>query len=173
MNPNPKILAALAYLPTGLESILKVAALPTTSISTTIVYVLTAADGTKAAGTMWKRVAGAWIQQTAIPVDADDYEGDATTYITFFTYSDRPTMHGSGYAQRKTAVGQIDIWTTGNPRPVIVAVETRLREAKIKSPGNVPCASFDKENGVAWRHGYVEFSMSEAVNLEVADGYGS
>ena len=173
MNPNPKILAALAYLPTGLESILKVAALPTTGISTTIVYVLTAADGAKAAGTMWKRIAGAWVQQSAIPVEYRDYEGSATTYITFFTYSDRPTMHGSGYVRRKTAVGQIDVWSTGNVRPVIAAIETRLREAKIKSPGNVPDASFDKTDGAAWYHGYVEFSTSEDALLEVVDGFGS
>lgn len=47
-------------LPIG--AVLAVAALPTTNISDTTVYVLTATDGAKAAGTMWRRVSGAWAQ---------------------------------------------------------------------------------------------------------------
>lgn len=172
MNPNPKILAALAFLPTGLQPILKVAALPTENIDTSVVYVLTAADGTKPKDSMWLRVGSSWVQQYAIPVEYRDYEGSATTYITFFTYSDRPTLHAGGYVLRETAVGQIDIWTTGNIRPIIAAVKERLRGANIKCQGAVPDASFDKENGVAWYHGYVEFAISEVVETEVPIGYG-
>ncbi len=47
-------------LPIG--AVLAVAALPITGISDTTVYVLTAADGERDAGTMWRRVSGAWAQ---------------------------------------------------------------------------------------------------------------
>lgn len=172
MNANPQILAALV-IPTGCEDILRVAALPTTGIDTSIVYVLTAADGTKAAGTLWKRIAGAWVEQTAIPVEYQHYDGGATTYITFFVYAETATMAASGRVKRRTATGRIDIHTTGDKQPVYDAVRKRLRDNGIKSPGGVPDASFDIVNDVEWRHAYVEFRISEDVDEEVASGYGS
>ncbi|MEG0743024.1 MAG: hypothetical protein RR521_12395, partial [Clostridia bacterium] len=47
-------------LPIG--AVVAVAALPTAGISNTTVYVLTATDGARAAGTMWRRVSDAWAQ---------------------------------------------------------------------------------------------------------------
>jgi hypothetical protein len=172
MNANPYILAALV-IPTGYEDTQRVAALPTEGIDTSIVYVLTADDGEKAAGTLWKNVAGEWAEQTAVPVEYQHYDGGAKTYITFFVYAETETLAASGRVKRRTATGQIDIWTTGDKQPVYDAVRKHLRESGIKSPGGVPDASFDIINDEPWFHALVEFSISEDVDAEVASGYGS
>lgn len=172
MNPNPILMTALAYIPTGLQNIAKATALPTEDIDPAIVYVLTAADGGKPAGSMWLRVADAWVQQTAIPCRHRKYAGTATTYITFFAYADRPTLHASGKIRRITATGQIDLWTTSDIRPLYDYVTERLRAAGIKSPGGVPDASVGVEDDATWYHGYIEFGISEDVDKEVPGGYG-
>jgi len=172
MNPNPKLMAALAYIPAGLQNIAKVASLPMEDIDPSVVYVLTAADGDKPAGSMWLWVTDEWVQQTAIPQRHRKYNGSATTYITFFTYSERPTLSASGKTIRMTATGQIDLWTTGDIRPLYDYVVERLRLAGIKSPGGVPDASVDNADNVTWYHGYIEFSISEVVDKEAAGGYG-
>ena len=45
---------------TAISAVHAVAALPTTGIDTFAVYVLTAADGEKGAGTMWRKLNGTW-----------------------------------------------------------------------------------------------------------------
>ena len=47
-------------LPIG--KVLTVATLPTGGIDATAVYVLTAEDGEKASGTMWRQISGEWVQ---------------------------------------------------------------------------------------------------------------
>ena len=53
----------VASLPIG--NVLAVTALPASGVDTTAVYVLTAADGDKTAGTMWRQISGEWVQYGA------------------------------------------------------------------------------------------------------------
>lgn len=67
-----------------------------------------------------------------VPVQFQHYSGDASTYITFFTYLDKPEQHAD---DRETITGyyvQIDIWSKADYTELVKQVHERMTSAGFK-----------------------------------------
>ena len=69
------------------------------------------------------------LQKIGVPVRFQTYTGTADTYITFFTYLDKP----EGYADDVEYVNgyyvQVDVWSKGNYTDLVNAVHEKMLAA--------------------------------------------
>ncbi|WP_026673615.1 hypothetical protein [Alkalihalobacterium bogoriense] len=63
-----------------------------------------------------------------IPVTFQTYSGKADTYITFFTYLDKPELHGDDKEFTTGQYIQIDVWSKGDYNQLVIDVHNRLKE---------------------------------------------
>lgn len=61
-----------------------------------------------------------------VPVQFQHYSGDANTYITFFTYLDKPEQHADDEELVTGYYVQIDVWSKGDYTELVKAVHQRM-----------------------------------------------
>lgn len=69
------------------------------------------------------------LKDTGVPVSFQTYTGTADSYITFFTYLDKPEQHAD---DKETITGhyvQIDVWSKGDYTDLVNAVHKRMLAA--------------------------------------------
>lgn len=62
-----------------------------------------------------------------VPVRFQTYTGNAETYITFFTYLDRPEQHADDVEATTGYYVQIDIWSKGDYTSLVKSVHEKMK----------------------------------------------
>ncbi|HHV82757.1 MAG TPA: hypothetical protein GXX43_03725 [Tepidanaerobacter syntrophicus] len=66
------------------------------------------------------------LKDIGVPVSFQNYTGAADTYITFFTYLDKPEQHAD---DEETITGhyvQVDVWSKGDYTDLVKAVHEKM-----------------------------------------------
>ncbi|WP_213950378.1 hypothetical protein [Tepidanaerobacter syntrophicus] len=61
-----------------------------------------------------------------VPVSFQSYTGDADTYITFFTYLDKPEQHADDKELVTGHYVQVDVWSKGDYTKLVKTVHQKM-----------------------------------------------
>ena len=64
-----------------------------------------------------------------VPVAFQTYSGKENTYITFFTYLDKPEQHADDEEIKTGYYVQIDIWTKGDYTELVGEAHKKMKQA--------------------------------------------
>jgi len=69
------------------------------------------------------------LSSLSVPVQFQHYSGDANTYITFFTYLDKPEQHADDKELVTGYYVQVDVWSKGDYIDLVKEVHKRMTSA--------------------------------------------
>lgn len=75
------------------------------------------------------------LKDIGVPVSFQRHTGTADTYITFFTYLDRPELHSD---DRETVTGyyvQIDVWSKNDYTELVKSVHEKMSAVGFRKQG--------------------------------------
>ncbi|GAA0313804.1 hypothetical protein GCM10008967_00360 [Bacillus carboniphilus] len=67
------------------------------------------------------------LQPLGIPVDFQTYEGESTTYITFFEYNQRSALNADDDEDITSHSIQLDVWSKGNYNNIVQQTKQLLK----------------------------------------------
>lgn len=69
------------------------------------------------------------LKPVGVPVAFQTYSGTATTYITFFEYSQQSALNADDEEQKTVHRIQVDVWSKGDYTSIVDEVKQRMKEA--------------------------------------------
>jgi len=94
-----------------------------------------------------------------IPVCFHKYEGDKSTYITFFIYNEKGELWADNDEKQTSFYIQIDVWSKGNYSTLVDNVLILMKDAGFKRTYAIDL--FDKESNIY--HKSIRFNYTREV----------
>jgi hypothetical protein len=69
------------------------------------------------------------LKEIGVPVRFQTYTGTADSYITFFTYLEKPEQHADDEERITSYYVQVDVWSKGNYTDLVNAVHEKMLAA--------------------------------------------
>jgi hypothetical protein len=69
------------------------------------------------------------LKDIGVPVRFQNYTGKANTYITFFTYLDKPEQHADDAELTTGHYVQVDVWSKGDYTDLVNTIHQKMLDA--------------------------------------------